>query len=80
YGEYQLGSYLLGVTPGEFSVGASWAEFGTLLARTWRPLWFGAIVGGLLLAALGYGVSNAAWRVHTRRRYRNRIMKRGGHS
>jgi uncharacterized protein (DUF2062 family) len=80
YGEYQLGSYLLGVKPGEFSVGTSWAEFSTLLERTWRPLWFGAIVSGLLLAALGYGITDAAWRVHTRRRYRNRIEERNRRS
>ena len=76
YGEYLLGNYLLGVTPGEFSMGSSWAEFRELLARTWRPLWFGAIVGGLLLAVLGYGLTNAAWRTHTRRRYRRRIAQR----
>jgi uncharacterized protein (DUF2062 family) len=75
YGEYQLGNYLLGVTPGEFSVGSSWAEFRELLARTWRPLWFGAIVAGLLLAVLGYGLTNAAWRANTLWRYRRRNAK-----
>lgn len=80
YGEYQLGHYLLGTTPGEFSIGSSWSEFRELLARAWRPLWFGALVGGLLLAALGYGLTNAAWRVHTLRRYRRRVEERGGNS
>lgn len=76
YAEYQLGNYLLGVTPGAFSVGSSWTEIRELIARTWRPLWLGAIVGGLLLAVLGYGLTNAIWRVHTMRRYRNRIAQR----
>jgi uncharacterized protein (DUF2062 family) len=76
YGEYLLGNYLLGVTPGEFTMGSSWSEFRELLARTWRPLWFGAIVSGLLLAVLGYGLTNAAWRIHTRRRYRRRVKER----
>lgn len=80
YGEYQLGNYLLGVTPAEFNMGASWTEFRELLTRTWRPLWFGAIVSGLLLAVLGYGLTNAAWRVHTLGRYRRRIEERSRHS
>lgn len=75
YAEYQLGNYLLGVTPSEFRVGSSWAEIRELMARTWRPLWFGAIVGGVLLAVLGYGLTNAAWRVHTLRRYRRRVSQ-----
>ena len=33
YGEYLLGNYLLGVTPGDFSLGSSWAEMRTLMAR-----------------------------------------------
>ncbi|MDQ1304028.1 MAG: uncharacterized protein QG595_2011 [Pseudomonadota bacterium] len=80
YGEYLLGNYLLGVTPGEFSLGSSWAELRTLMEKTWRPLWFGAIVSGLLLAVLGYGLSNAAWRAHTLRRYGRRIEERKRHS
>jgi uncharacterized protein (DUF2062 family) len=80
YGEYVLGNYLLGVTPGDFSLGSSWAELRTLMERTWRPLWFGAIVTGLLLAVLGYGLTNAAWRDHTRRRYRRRIEERNRRS
>jgi len=75
YGEYQLGNYLLGVTPGAFSVGSSWAEFRELMARAWRPLWFGAVVSGTLLAVLGYGLTNAAWRINTLRRYRRRLSQ-----
>ena len=76
YGDYMLGNYLLGVTPGNFSAGSSWAELRELMASAWRPLWFGAIVGGLLLAVLGYGLTNAAWRANTLWRYRNRIAQR----
>jgi uncharacterized protein (DUF2062 family) len=80
YGEYLLGNYLLGVTPGDFSLGSSWAEMRTLMARTWRPVWFGAIVSGLLFAVLGYGLTNAAWRAHTLRRYGRRIEERNRRS
>jgi uncharacterized protein (DUF2062 family) len=80
YGEYLLGNYLLGVTPGEFSLGSSWAELRTLMEQTWRPLWFGAIVSGLLFAVLGYALSNAAWRAHTLRRYGRRIEERSKRS
>jgi uncharacterized protein (DUF2062 family) len=50
------------------------------MEKTWRPLWFGAIVSGLLLAVLGYGLSNAAWRAHTLRRYARRIDERNKRS
>jgi len=80
YGDYLLGNYLLGITPGDFRMGSSWAEFGDLMASAWRPLWFGAIVGGLLLAVLGYGLTNAAWRANTLWRYRNRIAQRAKNS
>lgn len=80
YGEYVLGNYLLGVNPGEFSLGSSWAEMRALMARTWRPVWFGAIVSGLLLAVLGYGLTNAAWRVHTLRRCGRRVEERNRRS
>ncbi len=82
YVEYQLGTYLLGLTPQDFSMDSSWGELLELLGKAWRPLWFGAIVGGLLLAILGYGMTNAAWRANTLWRYRRRKAQRdtlGGH-
>ena len=54
------------------------AELAVALAGTWRPLWLGAVIVGLLLAGAAYLLSNAAWRLTTQRRLRHREARRRG--
>lgn len=76
YGEYLLGTYLLRLPPSALSLDVPWQELAVALASAWRPLWLGAIVAGLLAAALTYLLSNAAWRFTTRLRLRRREARR----
>lgn len=78
YGEYRLGAFLLNLPHTGWSLAMPWHELIEQLAATWRPLWLGAVVGGFLVAALGYVVSNALWRLMTSRRLRDRAARRQG--
>jgi hypothetical protein len=78
YGEYLLGSFLMKLPPTDLTLGLPWRELVVALAGTWRPLWLGAVVVGLLLAVAGYLVSNTAWRLMTQRRLRRRGERRRG--
>lgn len=76
YGEYRLGAFLLDLPHSEWSLGMPWHELVEQLAATWRPLWLGAVVGGFMLAGVGYAVSNTIWRLTTRSRLRHRAARR----
>ncbi len=78
YGEYVLGSFLMKLPPTDLTLGLPWRELVVALSGTWRPLWLGAVVVGLLLAVAAYLVSNAAWRLMTQRRLRRRAERRLG--
>lgn len=78
YGEYVLGNFLMKLPPAALSLDLPWKDLITALATTWRPLWLGAVVAGLLLAGTGYLLSNWAWRLTTRRRLRRREERRLG--
>lgn len=78
YGEYKLGTFLLKLPPAALTLDLPWHELIAALAKTWRPLWLGAVVAGLLLAGMAYVASNAAWRLMTQRRLRHRAERRLG--
>ena len=78
YGEYRLGARLLHLPVENFSMDQSWTELAAGLAEVWQPLWLGSLVGGLVLAGLGYGLTNLAWGISTRWRYRRRRRNRPG--
>ena len=78
YGEYVLGTFLMKLPPAALTLDLPWKELIGALARTWRPLWLGAVVAGLLLAGTAYLLSNAAWRFTTRRRLKRREERRLG--
>lgn len=78
YGEYRLGAWLMGLPVQSFNLDQSWTELAQALVQVWQPLWLGALVGGVVLAALGYGLTNTAWSTSTRWRYRRRLRARGG--
>ena len=78
YGEYVLGSFLMKLPPTALTMDLPWRDLIAALARTWRPLWLGAVVAGLLLAGTAYLLSNAAWRFMTRRRLKRREEQRLG--
>lgn len=78
YGEYMLGSFLMKLPRSGLTFGLPWRELVSELAGTWRPLWLGAVIVGLLLAGIAYLVSNTAWRLMTQRRLRRREERRLG--
>ncbi|MEO8443387.1 MAG: DUF2062 domain-containing protein [Gammaproteobacteria bacterium] len=78
YGEYRLGSFILHQAPAVVTLDLPWLELAAALARTWRPLWVGAVVAGLLLAGTAYVMGNAGWRLMTLWRLRRRGERRLG--
>ncbi len=78
YGEYLLGSFLMKMPPAALTMDLPWKDLIAALAKTWRPLWLGAAVVGLLLAGTAYLLSNAAWRLTTQQRLRRREERRLG--
>ena len=78
YGEYVLGTFLMKLPPAVLTLDLPWKDLIAALARTWRPLWLGAVVAGLILAGTAYLLSNAAWRITTRRRLKRREERRLG--
>ncbi len=78
YGEYVLGNFLMKLPPAALTMDLPWKDLIAALARTWRPLWLGAVVVGLLLAGTAYLLSNAAWRFTTRQRLKRREEQRLG--
>jgi hypothetical protein len=78
YAEYLLGNFLMKLPPAALSMDLPWKDLIAALARTWRPLWLGAVVTGLLLAGTAYLLSNALWRLTTQKRLKRREERRLG--
>ncbi len=76
YGEYRLGTFLLNQAPTVVTLDLPWLELAAALARTWRPLWVGAIVSGIVVAGSAYVLGNAGWRLMTLWRLRRREERR----
>ncbi len=76
YFNYLLGTWLLG-TPqdvGEFHLSIEWIT--SELDAIWKPLYFGSLVLGTLLAGIGYGAMRLFWRWHVLKRFRTRAERR----
>lgn len=78
YGEYRLGSYLLGLPPMDLRLDMPWQELALALAGAWQPLWLGAVIGAPLSAGAVYLLGNAGWRLMTRSRMRRRAGRHSG--
>lgn len=64
YGNYLVGSWILGERPGngDFEPTLEWLL--DSMAYIWQPLYLGSLVCGLLAAGLSYTVMRALWRLH----------------
>jgi len=76
YLEYRVGAGLLGLPPAAMDLHQSWEQWLVQLTSVWRPLWLGAFVVGAVLAAVGYVLGNAGWRLMTRWRLQRRGERR----
>ncbi len=74
YFEYQLGRLLL---PGpELALEMDWDVLVANLGEIWQPLWAGGLIAATTAALCGYALSDLAWRLATRLRYRRRLARR----
>lgn len=73
YFNYLVGTWLLGTPPdvGEFQMSLEWIA--AELQVIWKPLYFGSLVLGSVLAGLGYGAMRLYWRWHVMKRFRSRF-------
>ncbi len=63
YISYLVGSWLLDTPPiPHFRMSMEWIS--RSMAVIWRPLYFGAVVCGLLAAGLGFFIVRLLWRLH----------------
>ncbi len=76
YGEYVLGSYLLGHPGPDFGLDLPWEQLLDALLGAGRPLWAGAAAVAPVAAAVAWLLGNAAWRLTTRWRLRQRAGRR----
>ncbi|HKV96735.1 MAG TPA: DUF2062 domain-containing protein [Gammaproteobacteria bacterium] len=76
YGNYRLGALLLHVHHHPFPRHLSFDWLFMELSRIWEPLWLGCIVGGMLLALIGYVTLSVLWQVSIRMRWRKRARLR----
>lgn len=76
YVNYLVGTWLLGKPRdvSEFQPSVEWisAEIGAI----WKPLYFGSVVLGVLLAITGYCAMRLYWRWHVLKRMRQRAKSR----
>ena len=72
YFNYLVGTWILGAPPdvGEFQLSLEW--IGNELDAIWLPLYFGSLVVGVVLGAIGYAGMRGFWRWHVVQHYRKR--------
>ena len=76
YFNYLVGTWLLGKPPGvgEFHLSVEWIT--DQLDAIWVPLYFGSVVVGIILGALGYAGIRGYWRWHVIHKFRKRPAPR----
>lgn len=62
FSAYLLGSTLLGIEPGEFSIEFSFEWVQNVFTTIWLPLTLGCIIMGAAAAIIGYIVLDGLWR------------------
>ena len=72
---YQLGRFILQIQPIS-SLEFSWHWLVSQFSLIWKPILAGSIFGGLMLASIGYFISNFVWRLNVKRKWRARQKKR----
>lgn len=76
YGTYKLGAWMLGTQPLEFNIELSWAWLTEEIGRIWLPLFFGSLFCGISFATLSYFTTQALWRWHVVKRWKERLALR----
>ncbi|MEC8442979.1 MAG: DUF2062 domain-containing protein [Pseudomonadota bacterium] len=76
YFTYLLGSELLGVPPGDFTIELSWHWVLHELSRIWAPLFVGSLTAGIILAVLAYFTMHLVWRAQVIHNWKQRKLKR----
>lgn len=71
YELYQLGCYILHVTPVS-TLELSWNS----LRQIWKPYLVGSLLGSFSIAIIGYLASNYMWRLNVKRKWHARKKKR----
>ena len=69
---YQMGSYLMGITPDATHADTIWQQFGHI----WQPLLFGLFICGIISAIVGNLAVRLIWRLAVASRWRMRQRKR----
>lgn len=63
YFSYLVGSKLLGLTPGPFSIELSLDWLGGAFLSLWQPLLLGCVLVGAIAALIGYVILDVFWRL-----------------
>jgi len=75
YFSYRVGTFLLSIEPGPFSVELSWDWLTSAFGSVWQPLLLGSVLVGSLAALAGYIVLDAFWR-YSLHDYKSKKRKR----
>ncbi|WP_028239557.1 DUF2062 domain-containing protein [Stutzerimonas azotifigens] len=76
YCNYKVGTWLMGSPAFDMPAELSLAWIRWLLQTHWQPLYLGSLVLGIVLAVLGYSLTQLYWRIWVRRSWRKRQQTR----
>lgn len=76
FAAYELGRFILGTPPIEFSIELSWHWVSTELAQLWQPLLVGSLLAAIFFGFLGYVSMQLFWRWQVIRNWEKRKQKR----
>lgn len=69
---YYLGCWMLGMTPGNFGVEASWTWLTTTFIHIWQPVVLGCLALGVIAGGISYFLVHWFWRWHVLDRWNKR--------
>lgn len=73
---YELGAFILGVDTQAIQFELSFAWLSATLGAIWQPFLLGCFLFSIGFGALGYFVVDIMWKAQTRRKWRERQLKR----
>lgn len=76
FATYELGRFILGTPPLEFSIELSWQWFTTELTHLWQPLLVGSLLTAVFFGGLGYVCMKIFWRWQVINNWERRKLKR----